>query len=103
MSQNPYEASTATPTVPRTRPTRWMIVTGSILLGLAVCCLLATVLMMMLSFDAIADSTTAPKPSELAGGLSTAMIPSVAVIPLGLAGIVFLIMGLMRRQPVSSV
>lgn len=102
MSQNPYEPSTTTTAASRTRPTRWMITTGSLLLGLALCCFFATVLMMMLSFDAIASSTTAPKPSDLASGISTAMVPAVAAVPLGVAGLAFLIFGFLRRQSVSS-
>lgn len=102
MNQNPYETNPAATSSPRMRPTRWMVTTGSILLGLALCCFLATVLMMMWSFDALADSTTPPKPSDLASGISTAMISSFAGIPLGLAGLVFLVLGFVRRQRASS-
>lgn len=100
MKQNPYDATSITS---QTRPTRWMIVAGSVSLGLAAVCLLITAMMMMWTFSALAEPNTAPQPSELASGFSNAVISSFAVGPLGLLGIVFLILGFVRRQPISSV
>ncbi len=102
MSRNPYESSTSAHMTTRTSPTRWMIVTGSILLALALCCYLATVLMMMLSFNTLSTPTSTVQVSDLAGRISTAMVSSFAGIPLMLTGLVFIIFGFIRRQPVVS-
>ena len=102
MSQIPYETSTKTCPASQPGPTRWMIFTGCILLGLAAACLITTVAMMMWSFGELANPNTAPQPSDMANGISTAMISQFAAIPLGMAGIAFLIIGFIRRQTVTS-
>ena len=99
MNHNPYQPGNATSAEPRTNPTRWMIWAGVGSLLLAVVCLVATVIGMMWSFNEIASSTTTPKPSDLATGISYAMIPSIVAAPLALFGITFLIFGFVRRQP----
>lgn len=102
MDQNPYEATT-TSSNPRTQATRWMIVTGGVLLALAALCFCVTVAMLISTYGSLAGSSDAGvKPSEIASGISTAMIPSVAVVPLSLLGIIFLIVGFVRRQPVTD-
>lgn len=103
MSQNPYEVGTATSHAQRTRPTRWMIVTGCICLGLAVLSLIATVVVMMWSFELVAKTNAASAPYDLANGISFAMIPSVAAVPLGLVGILFLVLGFVRRRSVTDI
>lgn len=102
MNRNPYEAGLTSLDQPKTQATRWMIITGWILIGLAVFCLLVTLLLMKSSFDTIATSPTAPKPAELAGGISDAMFLSTAVISLGLSGLAFFVMGLAIRQPAPN-
>ncbi len=99
---NPYQAGDASIAAPRTRATRWMIWAGAVALLLAVLCLIATVLGMTWSFDAIATSSTTPKPSDLASGISYPLIPSVAAVPLALVGIVLLILGFVRRRPIAE-
>ena len=101
MNHNPYEPGNATGAEPRTRATRWMVWAGACSLSLAVFCLVATVVGMMWSFNEIATSTTTPKPSDLATGISYAMIPSIAAAPLALFGVAFLILGFVRRQPLA--
>ena len=80
-----------------------MVAVGCVSLGVAAACLLATVIMMKWSFDAVANASSVPDPSKLANGINTAMIPAIAVAPLALIGVVFLILGLVRRQPLNSV
>ncbi len=87
--------------MPQTRATRWMLWAGAVALALAALCLVATVLGMIRSFDVIANASSTPKPSELATGISLALIPSLAGGPLAIVGIVLLILGFVRRRPVS--
>jgi len=102
MDSNPYQAGHASVAAPRTRATRWMVWTGAVALVLAAVCLIATVVGMMWSFDAIATSSSTPKPSDLANGISNALLPSIAAAPLALVGFVLLLLGLVRRRPVSE-
>lgn len=97
MNPNPHEPGNAVTVVPRTRATRWMVWAGVVALLLAAFCLVATVVGMVWSFDAVATSSSTPKPSDLADGISTALIPSIAAAPLVLVGIVFLVLGFVRR------
>lgn len=102
MNQNPYQSGHASAAEPRTRSTRWMVWTGVGALLLAACCLIATVIGMMWSFNEIAASSNSPKPSDLANGISIAVFPSIAAAPLAVLGIVFLILGFVRRQPLTE-
>lgn len=79
-----------------------MIWAGVVALLLAIFCLIATVVGMMWSFDAVATSGSTPSPSDLAEGISNALVFSIAAAPLALAGIAMLILGLVRRQPVAG-
>ena len=101
MVENPYESPKAGSSAPKTRATRWLIWSGIASLILAATCVIITVLDMVLAFHSIAASTTTPKPSDLAQGISVALLPSIAVVPLGILGIVLLIVGLIVRQPVD--
>ena len=102
MSQIPYETSTKTYPGTQSGLTRWMILTGFVLLGLAAACLVTTVAMMMWFFGELAEPNTTPQPSVMASRISTGMISQLAAIPLGLVGIAFLIIGFIRRQTVTS-
>ena len=102
MNPNPYQSGNASAAAPRTRATRWMIWTGAGAFLLAILCVIATVLGAMRSFDAIAPSSTPPKPSDLANVINFWMIPSAAAAPLAIIGIVLLILGFVRRRPVSE-
>ena len=99
---NPYQASEASIAATRTRATRWMIWAGVVALVLAFLCLVATVLGMVWSFQAIATASSTPAPTDLARGISNALIPSIAAVPLGIIGIVFLIFGFVRRCQVTE-
>jgi hypothetical protein len=76
---------------------------GAASLALAGLCALTTVIGVMKSFDAVAKSSTTPKPSDLAGGVSNSFMFSIPVAPLAIIGVMFLILGFVRRQPVSNV
>ncbi|MEZ5943432.1 MAG: hypothetical protein R3C18_18715 [Planctomycetaceae bacterium] len=86
---------------PGGRSMNWMLVTSGVSLGLATACFITTIVMMKLSFDDVANSETPPNPADLANGISLALIPSVAAVSLGIAGAVFLVLGLIRRSTES--
>ena len=102
MSVNPYEPSSDISTVRRTRSTRWLVRTGIALLTLAVVCLLAPIAGMIWALSSLANSTTPPTPSDIALGISLASIPSIAVIPIGILGIVLLIAGFVIRERIDG-
>jgi hypothetical protein len=77
-----------------------MIWAGLVALLLAILCLVATFFGLRAAFDAIATTSSTPLPSDLADGINRALLPSYAAAPLALLGIVLLILGLIRRQPV---
>ena len=101
MEDNPYKPGSIAGKS-KTRATRWLMWTGCAALMLAASCIVATVMGMIWSFDSIANSSVAPKPSDLATGISNAMIPLVAAIPLAILGVAFLIIGFIRREPIDS-
>lgn len=101
MVENSCEDGTASPPAPKTRATRWLIWSGITSLALAAICFAVTIVGMVLTLNSIATSTATPKPSDLAEGISTASLPSIAVIPLVVLGIVLLVAGLMVRQPID--
>ena len=68
----------------------------------AIPCLLATVVRMMASFNSIADSGGTPRPSELAEGITLAVIPTYAAFPFGILGIVLLVVGLIVRRRTAN-
>lgn len=100
MEDNPYTpGSIASKT--KTRASRLILWAGCTLLALSALCVIATVLGMNWTFNTIANSSTSPKPSDLARGISTAMIPSIAAIPLAILGVALLIVGFLRREPID--
>lgn len=102
MTDNPYESTNTTPEKAPTRSTRWLVRSGIASLAVAFACFLATLVGMLRAFNLIASSNTAPKPSDLAQGISVASIPSIAVIPLASLGVILIIAGLIIRQPVHD-
>ena len=94
---NPYQSGSALNTAPRTRASRtraarWMIGVGVVLSAF---CLLATVVGMMVAFDA-RYLIACPQ----AGGFGQryqSLMPLFFSVPLTLGGIGFLILGLLRR------
>jgi len=101
MVENPRESGVAGSSAPKTRATRWLIWSGIASLALAATCLVVTIVGMVLTLNSIATSTTTPHPSDLAQGISTASLPSIAAVPLGILGIILLVAGFIVRQPVD--
>jgi len=102
MSSNPYESPICAERPQETRPTWWAIWSGIACLLVAALCFLLTVAGMVLSFHTLAQSSTTPTPADLANGISIAMISSFAAIPLGLLGIILVIVGLAVRRPMEE-
>ncbi|MCA9038305.1 MAG: hypothetical protein KDA91_24435 [Planctomycetaceae bacterium] len=102
MTENPYQTANTISRKPPTKSTRWLVRSGIACLAVAFACFLATLVGMLQAFDSIASSTTAPKPSELAEGISAASIPSIAVVPPEILGNILIIAGLIIRQPIQS-
>lgn len=86
----------------KSRPQGWMIGLSVGALSLSGLCLLATVAGMMLSFDRVGSASSPVAPSDLASGISIALIPSVIAAPLALLGIVLFILAVLRRQPAAG-
>ncbi|WP_146596690.1 MotA/TolQ/ExbB proton channel family protein [Novipirellula galeiformis] len=101
MDDNPYTPGSIS-SKPKTRASRRWLWAGFTSLALATLCIIATVIGMIWSFDAVANSSTAPKPSDLATGISNAMIPSIGAMPLALLGVALLVVGFIRREPIDS-
>jgi hypothetical protein len=57
---------------------------------------------MMQNFQSISTSPTAPKPADLAFGISESLIPAPAVFPLVVVGTILIIAGFIRRQSVPN-
>ena len=100
MNENAYESSTAIDRPRKTQVTKWAIWLGVTCLLLAALCAVATVLGIMASFRAAAGSGS-PRPADLAEGIGNSLIPAFGIVPLGLAGIVLLIIGFVVRRPAS--
>ena len=101
MTDNPYRSPRTGGASPRTRSTRWLVWSGIACLGLALLGLAFTVVGMIASFHTIAQSSTTPKPSDLAHGITISLFATVATMPVGIVGIVLLIAGLLIRRPVE--
>jgi hypothetical protein len=102
MDHNPYQPPSSPAEAPKTRPVRWLVWSGLICLALAALCSLATLVEMLVTFHTIGHSSTALTPEQLARGISIAMVPTLAVVPLGALGILFLILGLVFRRRVAK-
>ena len=101
MAENPYESSVPETSAPKTRATRWLVWSGVTSLILAFTCAAITTVEMTAAVNSMAGSTTPPTPSELAKGVNTALIPSMAAVPLGVLGIVLFVAGFVVRQTVD--
>lgn len=99
MDENPYESTAHGGSPTKTRATLWLVWSGVASLALSVACAIATVVGMIASFAAIAESSTAPRPENLARYISYALLPGYAVIPLGLLGIILVVLGFAIRRP----
>jgi nitrate reductase NapE component len=99
MNVNPYQPSKCDAPSRRSRSTGWLLWTGVACCVLALICVAIAVGGMVWSFQAIAESPTAPRPQDLARDIGTAVIPFYAAFPLGLLGIILVTVGLVTRQP----
>lgn len=98
MTDNPFKSGAILDDPRDPRATRWMLWFGGIAILLAILCLLATVAGIIWSYNSIAASSVAPKPSDVANGSSSVLILPVIAVPLFVVGLVFLILGFVRRQ-----
>jgi hypothetical protein len=57
---------------------------------------------MIVTFDTVGRFSNALTPQQLARGISIAMVPALAVVPLGAFGILLLVLGLVFRRPVAK-
>jgi len=101
MTENPYRSPRTVGPSPKTRSTRWLVWSGLVCLGLALLGVAFTIAGMIFSFHTIAHSSTTPKPSDLAHEITISLVATVATMPLGIVGIVLLIVGLLIRRPVE--
>lgn len=98
MNDNPYQSPASTN---KTRSTRWLVMLGGVCLVLGTLCGLTGMGVMYVSFHAIANATSAPKPQELANGIGWASLWLLAALPLCVLGFVALVAGLLIRKPVE--
>jgi biopolymer transport protein ExbB/TolQ len=57
---------------------------------------------MLVIFHTIGQTSTSLTPEQLARGISIAMVPALAVVPLGVLGILLLILVLLFRRRVAK-
>jgi tRNA A-37 threonylcarbamoyl transferase component Bud32 len=98
MTENPYESANASSFPPRARATRWLIWSGIASIAMAAVCVVAIVFRMLVAFNSSATSSA----TDLAEGISVAILPSLAAVLLGILGIVLLIAGFVVRQSVRT-
>lgn len=102
MNENAYESPTTVDGPRRTRGLRWAIWSGIACLIAAVVCAVMTVASLVSSFQTIAQESATPKAQDLAEGIGWALIPEKGIVPFGVIGILFLIVGLVVRRPVEE-
>ena len=85
---------------PKTRSSRWLVCSGLALISVSALCVFTTIYGMEMSFDSIAESSASVRPSELAHGISLALIPSYAARPVGILGVILLVFGFANRRPI---
>ena len=98
MTSNPYEAPNEAPyAVVSGQRRRRLITAGCTCIAIALVCVAATVVVMMRSFSELAGAET-PSPRDLADGIAIALVPSYLGGPVGIAGIVLIIAGLLSGR-----
>ena len=102
MDRNPYELPSSTSAATKTRACRWLVWSGVACLVLAGLCMAASVLVIMVGMLHSLSSDEVLRPSEIAREISIAIIPSALMIPLGVLGILLLILGFVIRRPVDK-
>jgi len=102
MRENPYESPATSDARPRTQGTKWALWSGIACLVAAGLCFVLTIVMMASCFDTFGSAPATPRPEDLANGIARAMIPAYGVLPLGLLGIVLIVVGLVVRRPVDK-
>ena len=99
MTENPYESPTVKTIA--SHPRRLMFI-GITCIVLALGCVAATVIGMIVSFNRIAQSESTSSPDDLANGISLSLLPSLVGGLLGVVGIVLVIAELISRRSRSS-
>ncbi|QDU53864.1 hypothetical protein [Aeoliella mucimassa] len=100
---NPYESpSTKNRVHDDQRPViawylRPYVIAGVGLMAIAALCVVATVFSMQVAFTTIGKSGSAVDPEELANAISHALLYSIPAVPLGLGGLVMVIVGLASK------
>ena len=84
--------------IQRNKRRQWLIRAGVTLLVLSSVCIALTVHQLSQTFGAIAASTDAPKPSELAERIAGSVDYSVPAAPLFIGGLISLLIGLFTPQ-----
>jgi hypothetical protein len=100
MDENPYRSTVHGGGVRKTRASWWLVWAGIVSLLLSAACVIATVAGMIASFNAFATASSTRHPAELAEGISRALIPAYAAVPLVLLGIILIVLGFVIRRPI---
>ena len=82
----------------KTRPTRWLVLSGASLLGLAGGCLLVTCIGLVFVYGEVVNSSASPTPSDLASGIHWTMIPAVISAPMVVLGCVLVLLRVIRHR-----
>ncbi len=101
MTSNPYQVGTTSEET-KTRATTWIVRAGIVTLVIGGLFLMITVVGVVWSFQGVANSSAASDSTNLASGISFAVIPAFVGMPLAVIGIVLIILGCVQRQPVTT-
>jgi len=102
MVENPYKPGSTASTIPKTRPTRWLVRSGLAAITLAVVCIVSIAVGMLMTFYSLSSSPAIDTDvADFAQSISDGMLWSLAALLLGILGIALLVTGLLVRQPVD--
>lgn len=100
MNENAYQSPTKVEGPETVRGVRWAFWAGIVCLLVAALCVVITVVGMILAFQTVDRGPGTPAPEDLGQGISNALIPSCAAVPVGLAGVILVIVGLVSRRSI---